>query len=68
MYSVSMIFQQEKEFNTFRQEHPELRFWQALLAFSGGDNIYIEKDGVQHDTFYWQDIKIKQPCPASAKE
>lgn len=54
-----MIFQQEKDFLKFRKENKHMRFLEALKLFAGVDKIIYEKDGVQHDTFYWQDIKIK---------
>ena len=53
-----MIFSQEKEFNQFRQEHKELRYFQALRQFIGADRILVEKNGEIKDTFYWQDLGI----------
>lgn len=46
-----------EEFTQFVKENPELRFWQALLAFINikgikADKILIEKDGKTTDTFY----------------
>lgn len=52
-----MIFQQEKDFNKFRQEHPEKRFWQSLLEYTEAEQIKIIKDGKEHDTIYWADVK-----------
>lgn len=55
-----MTFSQEKEFWQFRQDHPELRFWQALRHFAGVDKIMIKEPWSDDwkDTFYWQDIRI----------
>ena len=46
-----------EEFTQFVEENPELREWQALLAFINikgikADKILIEKDGEITDTFY----------------
>ena len=55
-----MIFEQEKEFYKFREEHKELRFFQALRAFMEVDKInVIDNDGKEHDTFYFADVKLK---------
>lgn len=51
----------EKEWNEFREAHPELRFWQALRAFMYVDKIVLEwpedEEIVRQDTFYIQDDK-----------
>lgn len=51
----------EEEWNKFRLEHPELRFWQAMRAYLYVERIVIEyrDDGdiTREDTFYWQDEK-----------
>ena len=51
----------EEEWNQFRKDHPELRFWQAMRAYLYVDRIVIEyrDDGdiTREDTFYWQDEK-----------
>lgn len=51
----------EQEWNQFRAEHPELRFFQALCAYLYVDKILIkyteEEEVIYEDTFYWQDDK-----------
>lgn len=51
----------EVEWNKFRAEHPELRFFQALRAFLYVDKIVVmyaeDQDVTYEDTFYWQDEK-----------
>lgn len=51
----------EEEWNQFRKDHPELRFWQAMRAYLYVERIVIEyrDDGdiTREDTFYWQDEK-----------
>lgn len=53
-----------KQFTDFCKANPELRFWQALRAFSG-ENFIIVADEIDHermdirgwtDTFYWEGI------------
>lgn len=41
------------EFVEFCLAHPELRFWQALYAFTNAEAIQV--DG--RDPFYWEVIK-----------
>jgi hypothetical protein len=47
----------ETEFNKFRVEHPELRYFQALRHFMGVDRMEVvyheEGDIVREDTFYY---------------
>ena len=51
----------EKEWNEFRVEHPELRFWQAMAAYLYVARILVEihddQEVIHEDTFYWQDDK-----------
>lgn len=51
----------EKEFDEFREAHPMLRYWQALVAFLHVDRIEViyADDGeyTREDTFYWSDEK-----------
>lgn len=47
-----------EDFIKFCNEHPELRFWQALKTWAKVDFIYVKKDGLTNyetveDTFYW---------------
>lgn len=47
------------EFVKYCEEHPELRFWQALRGWSGADYIMqgeglMEGDLKLKDTFYWE--------------
>lgn len=42
------------DFVAFCRKHPELRFWQALRAWSEAEYIMYEKNGVLVDTFYWE--------------
>lgn len=59
--SVSVLFiKMNKEllegFTKFCNEHPELRFWQALYAWTKFESIRIKKDKndlVDSDPFYW---------------
>lgn len=53
-----MIFSQEKEFWKFRQDHPQLRFFEALKQFIEADKIMVEKDGREQNTEYWSDLGI----------
>jgi hypothetical protein len=40
-------------FTKFCNQHPELRFWQSLLAWSGQQKIWVEhKEEEIIDTFY----------------
>jgi cytoplasmic iron level regulating protein YaaA (DUF328/UPF0246 family) len=50
----------EKEFNKYRKEHPEERWWQALRNYMGVAFIWLEVEENQlRDTFYIQDeIKV----------
>ena len=44
-----------REFLAFCEAHPELRFWQALLAWSGQGFIWAGPDDASRDdTFYWR--------------
>lgn len=51
-------------FIDFCREYPELRFWQALRAWSEADYIFWKgvdlKDGSEkiEDTFYWEKRKV----------
>ena len=60
----------EEEWNQFRKDHPELRFWQAMRAYLYVERIVIEyrDDGdiTREDTFYWQDV-IKKPSASRRK-
>lgn len=51
----------EAEFQKFRLEHPELRFWQAMREYLYVDKIVIEykedEEVIREDTFFWQDDK-----------
>lgn len=41
------------EFTAYCEEHPEMRFWQALRAFVGCGYIYTQtRDEPLIDTFY----------------
>lgn len=55
----------EAEWNKFRAEHPELRFWQAMAAYLYVSRILVEYHGDQEmtyeDTFYWQDEVDNKP-------
>jgi hypothetical protein len=42
-------------FSIYCREHPEMRFFQALRNWSGYDYIIAKKDGVETDTFYWEE-------------
>lgn len=51
------------DFIAYCQAHPELRFWQALLSWSGRNFIYLSDKNAYdltnpreelHDTFYWE--------------
>lgn len=47
-----------ENFTKFCNEHPELRFWQALKTWSKVDVIYVKRDILSdnkslEDTFYW---------------
>jgi len=58
----------EEEWNKFRAEHPELRFWQAMASYLFVSRILIEyredEEVTYEDTFYWQDEKdIKRRRP-----
>lgn len=52
----------EVEWNQFRKDHPELRFWQAMAAYLYVGRILIEyrddEEVVYEDTFYWQDDEV----------
>lgn len=52
-----MIFEQEKEFNKFRKDHPHLRFYEALSTFTGAERIELTYNGERSDVFYWIDLK-----------
>ena len=46
-----------EDFTKFCNEHPELRFWQALYAWTKFESIRIKKDKkdlVDSDPFYWK--------------
>ena len=51
----------EKDWQEFRDAHPELRYWQAMAAYLYVDKILVkygeEEEIVYEDTFYWQDDK-----------
>lgn len=38
-----------KSFVDYCEEYPNLRFWQALLSWSGYNFIYVSQKNVQHD-------------------
>lgn len=50
------------DFLNYCHDHPELRFWQALRAWSGYNKILAQDvyqsqgypSGVDRDTFYWE--------------
>jgi hypothetical protein len=44
------------EFTTFCEEHPELRFWQALNAWAELPNLVVMnvEGKTARDTFYWE--------------
>lgn len=42
------------DFISYCTAHPELRFWQALRAWSDADFIFYQKSGLNTDTFYWE--------------
>lgn len=41
------------DFVAFCLKHPELRFWQALHAWTRADKIWLENMDGTHDTFHW---------------
>ena len=47
------------EFTSFCEAHPELRFWQAQLAWmkekydASFSAILVDKEGKKYDTFNW---------------
>lgn len=44
------------EFARFCYDNPELRFWQALRAWSGFRFIGVSNDNVVYkDTFFWEE-------------
>ena len=44
-----------QDFTKYCQEHPELRFWQALRNWSGASFIHITPVGGQpKDTYYFE--------------
>ena len=54
LYQKSKNKTQLNSFIEFCCRHPELRFWQALAAWSGYDYIYVSNTGKKDlkDTFY----------------
>lgn len=54
LYQKSKNKTQLNSFIEFCCRHPELRFWQALAAWSGYDYIYVSNSGKKDlkDTFY----------------
>ena len=48
------------EFTAFCEGHPEMRFWQALRAWTGFDYIVAKNEtgyagqNTEEDTFYWE--------------
>lgn len=54
LYQKSNNKTQLNSFTEFCRRHPELRFWQALAAWSGYDYIYVSNSGKKDlkDTFY----------------
>ena len=50
-----------KDFTKFCKKNKELRFYQALVVWSGGNCLSLtDKDGVQYDTFYWEYNVLKE--------
>lgn len=46
---------QLRDFSEYCRENPELRFWQALAAWSGYHKILVSDVGCKPvDTFYWE--------------
>lgn len=44
-----------EDFYNYCKNHPELRFWQALRAWSGVWFVGISNDGIYFkDTFFWE--------------
>ncbi len=50
-----------KSFTEYAEQHPEMRFWQALTGWSGFTNIYAKRrEDFFHespsleDPFYWE--------------
>ena len=52
------------QFLLFCVKHPELRFWQALRAWSGYNYIWISKKYIENsdliDTFYFRNEHAKK--------
>ncbi len=45
----------EKKFWEFRKARSELRFWQALCAFTGAKRIDFVNNVGSQDTYFWGD-------------
>ncbi len=41
-----------RAFLAYCEEHEDMRFWQALLAFTGEPYIWAGRPGEEKDTFY----------------
>lgn len=54
-----MIFEDEKEFNKFREANKHMRFWECLKAYSGVDEILVRDGDATMNTHYFQSVKIK---------
>lgn len=49
----------EEGFNQFREEHPQMRYFQALKNYLGVDKVEVayreDEEFVREDTYYWHD-------------
>ena len=60
-----------KSFSEYCKERPELRFWQALVNWSGWD-IYAEEETARgnrkyYDVFYWEETNLKGEAKNKSK-
>jgi hypothetical protein len=52
-----------EDFYAYCKKHPQLRFWQALLNWSGYRYIFITKERPVHhnECFIWREHEIHDP-------
>lgn len=48
-------------FSRFCKLNPKLRFWQALMSWSGAHKIHYENELGLFDTFYWEGLTPHLP-------